>query len=187
MNARWANKSKVHMLLHLPESIRRFGPPTLFATEKFESYNGILRNASIHSNRLCPGRDIGITFSNYQIIRWLLSGTYFMDTATSEYVQAAPLVQEMFLKHERIQKSLGYHARALTETSLTPELHNHKVQESHRKPVPDQLKDTYPKNIIRQISAVTIHTKGKISQGSFILVSSFETKYYQTHHTIWLI
>ncbi|KNZ48838.1 hypothetical protein VP01_537g1, partial [Puccinia sorghi] len=33
MNARWANNSKIHMLLHLTESIRRFGPPSLFATE----------------------------------------------------------------------------------------------------------------------------------------------------------
>ncbi|KNZ53590.1 hypothetical protein VP01_3195g3, partial [Puccinia sorghi] len=53
--------SKIHILLHLPESIRRFGPPNLFATEKLEIYNGILRNASIHSNRLSPGRDLGIT------------------------------------------------------------------------------------------------------------------------------
>ncbi|KNZ45610.1 hypothetical protein VP01_7992g1, partial [Puccinia sorghi] len=138
MNARWDNKSKIHMLLHLPESIRRFGPPSLFTTEKFESYSGILQNASIHSNRLSPGRDIGITFSNYHIIRLLLSGTYFLDPTTSEYVQASPLVQEIFSKNERIQKSLGFHARSLTDPPLTPELHNHK--------------QTYPKNIMRQIS-----------------------------------
>ncbi|KNZ53641.1 hypothetical protein VP01_3178g1, partial [Puccinia sorghi] len=169
MNARWANKSKIHMLLHLPESIRRFGPQSLFATEKFESYNGILRNPSIHSNRLSPGRDIGITFSNYHIIRLLLSGTYFLDPTTSDYVQVSPLVQDIFSNNERIQKSLGFPARSLTEPPLTPELHNHKVEERNRKPVPDHLKQTYPKNIIRQISCVTIFTKGKISQGTFVL------------------
>ncbi|EFP86454.2 uncharacterized protein PGTG_12410 [Puccinia graminis f. sp. tritici CRL 75-36-700-3] len=40
--AQWVNKAKFHMLLHLPESILRFGPASLFATEKFESYNAII-------------------------------------------------------------------------------------------------------------------------------------------------
>ncbi|KNZ47723.1 hypothetical protein VP01_61g11 [Puccinia sorghi] len=63
--AQWINKPKFHMLVHLPDSILCFGPAPLFSTEKFESYNGILRNASTHSNRLAPGRDIAIEFSNY--------------------------------------------------------------------------------------------------------------------------
>ncbi|KAH9450091.1 hypothetical protein Pst134EA_026804 [Puccinia striiformis f. sp. tritici] len=66
MTAQWSNKPKFHMLLHLPASIKRYGPACLFATEKFESFNGVVRNASIHSNRGSPGRDIAITFSNYQ-------------------------------------------------------------------------------------------------------------------------
>jgi hypothetical protein len=49
-SARWVNKPKWHMLLHLPKSIARFGPPSLFATEKFESFNRIMRLASVHSN-----------------------------------------------------------------------------------------------------------------------------------------
>ncbi|PLW08809.1 hypothetical protein PCASD_22471, partial [Puccinia coronata f. sp. avenae] len=53
-NAHWVKKAKLHMLLHLPQSIRRFGPASLFSTEKFESYNGVLQKASIHSNRLSP-------------------------------------------------------------------------------------------------------------------------------------
>ncbi|KNZ45651.1 hypothetical protein VP01_7948g1, partial [Puccinia sorghi] len=149
MNARWANKSKIHILLHIPDFIRRFGPSSLFATENFEIYKGILRNASIHSNCLSPGRDI--------------------DPTTSDYVQASPLVQDIFSNNERIQKSLGFHARSLKDPPLTPVLNNHKVEERHRKPVTDHLKQNYPKNIIRQISHVTIFTKGKISQGNFVL------------------
>ncbi|POV96124.1 hypothetical protein PSTT_15817 [Puccinia striiformis] len=41
LTAQWVNKPKFHMILHLGESIRRFGPATLFATEKFESFNGV--------------------------------------------------------------------------------------------------------------------------------------------------
>jgi hypothetical protein len=65
------------MLLHLPESILWFGPASLFATEKFESYNGILWNASIHSNRHSPGQDIDATFSNYHSFRQIISGGIF--------------------------------------------------------------------------------------------------------------
>ncbi|KAJ3533809.1 hypothetical protein NMY22_g7185 [Coprinellus aureogranulatus] len=37
--ARWFNKPKFHILVHLPQHIRRFGPAMLFATEGFESFN----------------------------------------------------------------------------------------------------------------------------------------------------
>ncbi|KNF03330.1 hypothetical protein PSTG_03598 [Puccinia striiformis f. sp. tritici PST-78] len=52
MSGRWANKPKIHMIIHLEESILRFGPASLFATEKFKSFNGIVRENSIHSNRV---------------------------------------------------------------------------------------------------------------------------------------
>jgi hypothetical protein len=79
-SAQWINKPKFHMLLHLPESIRLYGPATLFATEKFESYNGIMRNASVHSNRHSPGQDIAITFSSYHSFHQILSGSTFFDS-----------------------------------------------------------------------------------------------------------
>ncbi|KAL1671362.1 hypothetical protein EV122DRAFT_256544, partial [Schizophyllum commune] len=50
-DAQWFNKPKFHMLVHLPEHIRRFGPAMLFATEGFESFNAIIRARSIHTSR----------------------------------------------------------------------------------------------------------------------------------------
>ncbi|KZT24421.1 hypothetical protein NEOLEDRAFT_1156913 [Neolentinus lepideus HHB14362 ss-1] len=44
----WFNKPKFHIILHLPEHIRRFGPAMLFATEGFD----------VLSNRHAPSRDI---------------------------------------------------------------------------------------------------------------------------------
>ncbi|KAK0448235.1 hypothetical protein EV421DRAFT_1900873 [Armillaria borealis] len=55
---RWFNKPKFHILVHLPEHVRRFGPAMLFATEAFESFNAIIRAKSVHSNRHAPSRDI---------------------------------------------------------------------------------------------------------------------------------
>ncbi|KAI8444958.1 hypothetical protein BY996DRAFT_4599269, partial [Phakopsora pachyrhizi] len=37
--AQWVNKPNFHILLHISHSILRFRPASLFATEKFESYN----------------------------------------------------------------------------------------------------------------------------------------------------
>uniref|UniRef100_D8QAN3 Uncharacterized protein n=1 Tax=Schizophyllum commune (strain H4-8 / FGSC 9210) TaxID=578458 RepID=D8QAN3_SCHCM len=76
-DAQWFNKPKFHMLVHLPEHIRRFGPAMLFATEGFESFNAIIRARSIHSNRHAPSRDIARSMAQSNRIRHLVSGGFF--------------------------------------------------------------------------------------------------------------
>ncbi|KAK6992397.1 hypothetical protein R3P38DRAFT_2570511 [Favolaschia claudopus] len=75
---RWFNKPKFHIIVHLPAHIRRFGPAILFATEAFESFNAIIRQKSVHSNRHAPSRDIAQAFAQGNRIRHLLSGGLFM-------------------------------------------------------------------------------------------------------------
>lgn len=75
---RWFNKPKFHILVHLPDHIRRFGPAMLFATEAFESFNAIIRAKSVHSNRHAPSRDIGNAFAQGNRVRHLLSGGLFL-------------------------------------------------------------------------------------------------------------
>ena len=43
--AQWVNKPKFHTLEHLPQSTYFFGLASLFATEKLEGYNSVLRKA----------------------------------------------------------------------------------------------------------------------------------------------
>ncbi|KZT33465.1 hypothetical protein SISSUDRAFT_955499, partial [Sistotremastrum suecicum HHB10207 ss-3] len=74
---RWMNKPKFHMLKHLPADVKRFGPPILYATEGFESFNAVIRDWSIHSNRQAPSRDIGIQAAEAACIRHLMSGGFF--------------------------------------------------------------------------------------------------------------
>ncbi|KAF8515093.1 hypothetical protein JB92DRAFT_3156825 [Gautieria morchelliformis] len=71
---RWFNKPKFHIDLHLTDHIRQFGPPILFATEQFESFNAVIRSKSVHSNRHAPSRDIAIAFAQGNRIRHLMSG-----------------------------------------------------------------------------------------------------------------
>ncbi|KAF4584957.1 hypothetical protein EYR40_001783 [Pleurotus pulmonarius] len=75
--ARWFNKPKFHILVHLPDHIQRFGPAILFATEAFESFNAIIRAKSVHSNRHAPSRDIAQAFAQGNRIRHLLSSGLF--------------------------------------------------------------------------------------------------------------
>ncbi|KAI0825275.1 hypothetical protein BC628DRAFT_1320341 [Trametes gibbosa] len=83
---RWFNKPKFHIIQHLVDHIRRFGPAILFATEGFESFNAIIRGKSIHSNHQAPSRDIAHGFARANRIRHLLSGGVFLlatpDTTT---------------------------------------------------------------------------------------------------------
>ncbi|EIW60460.1 uncharacterized protein TRAVEDRAFT_120336, partial [Trametes versicolor FP-101664 SS1] len=78
LTPRWFNKPKFHIILHLPEHIRRFGPPMLFATEGFESYNAIIRSHSVHSNHRAPSRDIASGMAHHNRVRHFLSGGYFL-------------------------------------------------------------------------------------------------------------
>ncbi|KAA1072801.1 hypothetical protein PGTUg99_010389 [Puccinia graminis f. sp. tritici] len=111
--AQWVNKPKIHMLLHLSDSILHFGPAALFVTEKFESYNGVLRKSSIHSNRQSPGKDIGISFANFQNLRHLVSGGYFFNCIATVYQTASSKVLELFANSPSVQKSMGYHTKNL--------------------------------------------------------------------------
>ena len=78
LTPRWFNKPKFHIVLHLPEHVRQFGPPMLFATEGFELFNAVICSHSIHSNHRAPSRDIAAGMAHHNRIRHLLSGGFFI-------------------------------------------------------------------------------------------------------------
>jgi hypothetical protein len=103
-------KDKLHTLVHLPDHIKRFSPAPNFATEKFESYNGVLRQQSIHSNRHNPSRDIGISFADHKIVRHLISGGYWKGDDGS-WIQAGNKICKLF-DNQYVRTCLGYKAYA---------------------------------------------------------------------------
>ncbi|KAH9450147.1 hypothetical protein Pst134EA_026856 [Puccinia striiformis f. sp. tritici] len=187
-SAQWVNKAKFHMLLHLPESILRYGPASLFATEKFESYNGILRNASIHSNRQSPGQDIAITFSNYHTFRQIISGGFFFDKKQKKYIQASNKVTCIFTQNPLIQQMLGYNQSSSLQNVNYPFVKKLKVPDIDRIATPGDLQNSYPDHEIKQISELQLNGKQVLKKNYFILFNvtqSQETQHIGSVNSIW--
>jgi len=102
------DKMKLHVLTHLPEDIRRFGPAGLYIVEGFEGWNRIWRLCSILSNHHSPSRDIAIKLCKAERIKHLLSGGFWRDKDTKKYVQAGKAVQELFESDKRLRRRLGW-------------------------------------------------------------------------------
>ncbi|KAI9102781.1 hypothetical protein DFS34DRAFT_674335 [Phlyctochytrium arcticum] len=76
------SRRKYHALVHIIEDIRRFGPPRLYASEKFESFNPIVRNQLNHTNRHSPSKDVSIRFARFRTVCHLISGGYWEENAS---------------------------------------------------------------------------------------------------------
>ncbi|KAH9817323.1 hypothetical protein DFH28DRAFT_926849 [Melampsora americana] len=143
LSAQWCNKPKFHMLTHLCESIKRFGPPCLFATENFESYNGNTRSSSIHSNHLSPGRDIANSFNSSK-------------------------VQELFQENKLFQKALGFNASWNKENNIEIGK-KEKLQPSQiRDVIPNDIFNSFSAKDWKVLESVTLKTQQKVTANSFI-------------------
>jgi hypothetical protein len=171
-SAQWVNKPKFHALKHYPESIERLGSATLFATEKFESFNSILCTALVHSNRLQPGRDLGLNFLNFQALQMLLSNAGLYNHQLNVPFQAFNSVTHLFRDNCLIQKSMGYnlHSMAIDVAFPAP----------LQLPLPAKEKQTPPKYFnqflnsnFNQVLALCLSQKDVIKRASFVLVSNF--------------
>ncbi|KAI9617016.1 hypothetical protein H4Q26_010654 [Puccinia striiformis f. sp. tritici PST-130] len=165
----WINKPKFHMLLHLPASIRRYGPASLFATEKFESYNGILRNVSVHSNRQSPGRDIAITFSNYNSFRHIFSGGLLYDQKKKQFFKPTSHVTDIFTLNANIQISFGYNHLTASKKESYPSPKKKAVLKTDSRDAPEDLRQHYRYHSIQQICELDLNQKQVLKKGSFVL------------------
>ncbi|KAJ7440424.1 hypothetical protein FB451DRAFT_1443354 [Mycena latifolia] len=68
-------KYELHVLSHIPEAVRRFGPSILFATEIFECWNAVFRLCSALSNHQAPSLDIATTLADMERFKHQVSGT----------------------------------------------------------------------------------------------------------------
>ena len=99
------DKIKLHLLTHLPENIRRFGPAIRCSTEVFEYFNGIFCLCSIYSNWQAPSRDIAYQFSSMDCLKHILSRGYWHQDG--QWMQAGRSVLRILQDEPIIQRHLG--------------------------------------------------------------------------------
>ena len=102
------DKMKLHVLTHLPEDIRRFGPAGLYIVEGFEGWNRIWRLCSVLSNHHSPSRDIAVKLCKAERIKHLLSGGFWRNKDSKTYVQAGEAVRGLFESDKTLQRRLGW-------------------------------------------------------------------------------
>ena len=99
-------KTKCHILTHIVDDIRRFGPALGLSTETFESYNAVFRACSIHSNHQSPSRDIAMQISDMDRFKHIASGGRL--NIDGEWTEPGKDVLEFFRRNKTIQNSLGW-------------------------------------------------------------------------------
>ncbi|KAH9942016.1 hypothetical protein B0H21DRAFT_811258 [Amylocystis lapponica] len=100
-------KQKLHVLTHVAEDIRRFGPAVLYSTELFECWNAIFRFCSILSNHQAPSRDIAVTLAGMERFRHQVSGGWWYDQS-GQYVRAGAQVRGFLQSNPSLQRRLGW-------------------------------------------------------------------------------
>jgi hypothetical protein len=100
---------KLHVLTHLPEDIRRFGPPGLYIVEGFKGLEPDLATLQhpvepSHS----PSRDIATKLCKAERIKHLLSGGFWRDKDSKMYVQAGEAVRGLFESDKTLRRRLGW-------------------------------------------------------------------------------
>lgn len=180
ITAQWVNKPKFHMLTHLPESIRRFGPASLFATQKLESFNGVLRYGSVHSNGQSPGRDIADTFNNRQLSKIMTSESAFHDQRIDTVVTAGPQLALNFPGNSEIQCSLG---RNLNINQTEFYVSGSKVNDNDGASIPSYLINERKNHKWIEIQSLTLKNKQKVKVDDFLLMK--EHILIGRVHSIW--
>lgn len=101
-------KLKLHVLTHLQEDVRRFGPPALYEAEAFEASNQPFRQCSILSNHHAPSRDIATTMARMERFKHIISGGWWWDKVTRQHVQAGKRIIKDFNSNPLLQSHLGW-------------------------------------------------------------------------------
>ncbi|KAH9807661.1 hypothetical protein DFH28DRAFT_1138529 [Melampsora americana] len=164
--SKWVNKPKFHMLVHLKECIQRFGPAILYASEKFESFNFSLRNASVHSNKGSPGKDIGNNFNNQVLLRILLSGSSFFDHELQARVKGGPRLTGLLQQIPQLYAAMGLRR---------PQSSNEEALYMCGKPIEPQgprpeCLGHNAEGSLQEMKSITLPNGQQIESGDFILL-----------------
>jgi hypothetical protein len=105
MEPEMVNKMKLHLLSHLTDNIRRFGPLTLWHVEASERANGAVREAYTRTNRSeNAGNQVANHFSIREALQSFLKFGEFYDDNQGRIIQISKGLEE--LKNLRVVKKV---------------------------------------------------------------------------------
>ncbi|PLW06567.1 hypothetical protein PCANC_26024 [Puccinia coronata f. sp. avenae] len=183
-SAQWVNKPKLHILLHLPESIERLGNASLFSTEKFESYNGVLRQSSIHSNRQAPGRDLARSFDNYSNLKYLVSGGMLYEENSKNWENPTNEVTDIFTNNPDIQRSMGFNSAKVDPLPAVafPQKLCLKVPKSEIASLPEAINQ---RDKLHQVLKIKLNAKEVLHKGVFVVIDRGDKNVVAAIDSIW--
>ncbi|KAJ7123807.1 hypothetical protein C8R43DRAFT_899414 [Mycena crocata] len=101
------HKYKLHVLPHIPEGVRRFGPSNLFETEVFECWNTVFRLCSVLSNHQAPSLDSATTLADMERFKHQVSGGWWKPEG-SEWTRAGRNIHTFLTGNKQLQRRLGW-------------------------------------------------------------------------------
>ncbi|TFK34493.1 hypothetical protein BDQ12DRAFT_763286 [Crucibulum laeve] len=102
-------KLKLHVLPHLIDDFRCFGPAILYSTEIFECFNAVFRFCSVLSNHIAPSHNIAITMLDMERFKHMVSGGWWKINE-KEYIQAGKHIHTFLINNLELQRRLGWAA-----------------------------------------------------------------------------
>jgi hypothetical protein len=109
-------KPKLHLLTHLCDDIRRYGPLVGEATKTFECFNAVFRSCSILSNHQAPSRDIAVQLAGQEGFKQFVTGGWWLDHLGDHWQRSGPGVRGSLRRYTMLRNNLGW----AEEVALSP-------------------------------------------------------------------
>ncbi|KAH9822599.1 hypothetical protein DFH28DRAFT_949193 [Melampsora americana] len=148
--AQWTNKAKFHMLVHLVQSIDCFGPLSLVATQKFESFNGL---------------HIATVFLCAHLLRLLFSGGSVWHCKYHFRARGGKKLIELFSQNKWVQKRFAYKNDWNAEGTVSM-----KGTTTASVSTPIELKKGFPKHIWSPMKEAILASQQRVHLQNFVLM-----------------
>lgn len=108
------DKAKLHLLVHLGEDVKRFGPLVGASTERFESFNAVFRGSSVYSNRQNPSRDIATDQAGCGWMKQLLADG-FIEASPGQWAQPGEALRRL-LESKVLRDACSYNPERMYDS-----------------------------------------------------------------------